>query len=502
MRVYEADIYILRLQSQGPDCHFRLPQYDVKKRNMIILRKKSFESVIEDTKKKTGLEKNLNGFDLILLGLGIIVGTGIFALTGMVAADHAGPAVVLAYAIAGVTCIFVALTYVELAALMPTSGAVYSYSNVAFGEIFAWIILSALILEMGIGAATVAGSWSYYIINLLEAGGIDFPNELQYGPSCAGIINLPAVLITLVVGYFLYLGTKESKIINTILVIIKMGALFAFCLLASPHFDSTNLDNFMPHGFDEVLVGSSILFFSFMGFGGLAATAEECKNPKRDLMVGIIGSLILSSLVYIIVAGLLVSMAPYHELGGDSLAYVLKKHGSNVGNAIITTGAVTGMVSVLLMYVYSLARILYVVSRDGLFPRKFAAIHKKHHTPHITILILIILTSLLAGLCDFKILAKLASIGALFEYSAAIAIAVYLRYKMPDLKRKFKCPAIYIIGPVGFIATTYLLFKQILDKDGNLMETGWIAVYWLEAVILLYFLRLIYLKIRKREFRP
>lgn len=468
---------------------------------MIIFRKKSFESVIEDTKQKTGLEKNLNGFDLIILGLGIIVGTGIFALTGMVAADHAGPAVTLAYAIAGITCIFVALTYVELAVLMPTSGAVYSYTYVAFGEIFAWIILSALILEMGIGAATVAGSWSYYMINLLEAGGINFPDELRYGPSCGGIINLPAVLITLLVGYFLYLGTKESKMLNTILVVIKMGALFAFCFLAAPHFDSTNLDNFMPHGFDDVLVGSSILFFSFMGFGGLAATAEECKNPKKDLTIGIIGSLVLSSIVYIIVAGLVVGLAPYNELGGDSLAYVLKKHGSNVGNAIITTGAVTGMVSVLLMYLYSLARILYVVSRDGLFPRKFAAIHKKHHTPHITIYILVMCTCLLAGFCDFKILAKMASMGALFEYSAAIAIAIYLRIKMPELQRKFKCPAIFVIGPVGLISTIYLLFKQILDKDGNLMETGWIALYWLEAVIALYFLRLIYLKIRKREFR-
>lgn len=469
---------------------------------MIIFRKKSFESVIEDTKQKTGLVKNLSGFDLILLGLGIIVGTGIFALTGLVAADHAGPAVTLAYAIAGITCIFVALTYVELASLMPTSGGVYSYCYVAFGEVFAWIVLSALILEMGIGAATVAGSWSYYMINLLEAGGIEFPNELQYGPSCGGIINLPAVIITLVVGYFLYLGTKESKILNTILVVIKMGALFAFCLLAAPHFDSTNYKNFMPNGFDEVLVGSSILFFSFMGFGGLAATAEECKNPKKDLTIGIIGSLIAAITVYIIVAGLVVGLAPYNELGGDSLAYVLKKHNSHIGNAIVTTGAVTGMVSVLLMYLYSLARILYVASRDGLFPRKFAAIHKKHHTPYITIYLLVLLTSILSGYCDFKILAKMASMGALFEYSAAIAIAIYLRMKMPDLQRKFKCPAIFVIGPLGLCATTYLLSKQIISKDGSLMETGWIALYWIEAVIVLYLLRLIYLKIRKREFQP
>lgn len=468
---------------------------------MVIFRKKSFESVIEDTKQKTGLEKNLNGFDLIFLGLGIIVGTGIFALTGMVAADHAGPAVILSFAISGITCIFVALTYVELATLMPTSGAVYSYAYVAFGEIFAWIIISSLILELGIGAATVAGSWSYYMINLLESGGINFPEELKHGPTCGGIINLPAIIITLIVGYFLYLGTKESKVLNTILVVLKMGALLAFCLIAAPHFDGSNFENFMPNGFDEVLVGSSILFFAFMGFGGLAATAEECKNPKKDLTIGIIGSLILATIIYILVSGLVIALAPYDQLGGDSLAYVLKKHGSHYGNAIVTTGAVTGMVSVLLMYLYSLARILYVASRDGLFPRKFASIHKKHHTPHITILILVITTSILSGFCEFKLLAKMASIGALFEYSGAIAISMYLRYKMPELQRKFKCPAIFIIGPIGLCATLYLLSKQIIDMNGNLLQTGWIALYWLVAVIILYFIRLAYLKIRNREFK-
>lgn len=469
---------------------------------MIIFRKKSFESVIEDTKQKTGLDKTLSGFDLILLGLGIIVGTGIFALTGMVAADHAGPAVTLSYIIAGVTCIFVALAYVELATLMPTSGAVYSYTYVAFGEIFAWLILSALILEMGVGAATVAGSWSYYMVNLLESGGIEIPYELQYGPSCGGIINLPAVIITLIVGYFLYLGTKESKILNTILVVIKMGALFAFCIIAAPHYDGANIKNFMPYGFDDVLIGSSILFFAFMGFGGLAATAEECKNPKKDLTIGIIGSLILATIVYVLVSGLVVGLADYSELGGDSLAYVMRKHGSKFGNAIITTGAVTGMVSVLLMYLYSLARIIYVASRDGLFPRKFGAIHKKHHTPYITILLLIIATALLSGLCEFKILAKLASMGALIEYSAAISIAIFLRIKMPNLTRKFKCPAIFVIAPIGLFATIYLLFKQILDKNGNLMNTGYLAIYWFSSILVLYFLRLIYLKLKKRKFRP
>jgi basic amino acid/polyamine antiporter, APA family len=460
---------------------------------MRIFKKQSFESVIADTQKNTGLEKTLTGFDLILLGLGFIVGTGVFALTGMVAADHAGPAVVLSYAIAGVTCIFVALAYAELAVLMPTSGSVYSYTYVAFGEIFAWFIVSALVLELGIGAATVAGSWSSYVVAMLASGGVDVPYELRNVPADGGIVNLPAVIITSIIGVFLYLGTKDSKMLNTVLVVIKMGAIFVFVVVAAPHYDSTNLENFMPHGFDDVLIGSSILFFAFNGFGGLSAAAEECKNPKKDLTVGIIGSLLLSTLVYIVVAGLVTGLAPYNELGNDSLAYVLKKHGSSVGSAIVTTGAIAGMTTVLLMQLYTLGRILYVVSRDGLLSKRFAKIHPKYHSPYFTILILVIAVAFLSGFCQFKVLAKVSSMGALIEYSAAIAAVLALRIKMPELERKFKCPAVFIIAPIGLIATIYLLFKQIIDANGNLMETGRIALYWFAIMIVSYLVRTVFL---------
>lgn len=460
---------------------------------MRIFKKQSFESVISDTQKNTGLEKTLTGFDLILLGLGFIVGTGVFALTGMVAADHAGPAVVLSYAIAGVVCVFVALAYAELAVLMPTSGSVYSYTYVAFGEIFAWLIISALVLELGIGAATVAGSWSSYVVNMLSAGGFEIPYEYRNVPADGGVANIPAIFITSVIGVFLYLGTKDSKILNNILVVIKMGALLVFAIVAAPNFDATNFENFMPHGFDDVLIGSSILFFAFNGFGGLSATAEECKNPKKDLTIGIIGSLILSTIVYIIIAGLVVGLAPYHELGNDSLAYVLTKHGSNLGSIIVTTGAVAGMTTVLLMQLYTLARILYVASRDGLISKKFAKIHKKHHSPYFTIMLLVFGVGFMSGFCEFKVLAKVSSMGALIEYSAAIAAVLVIRIKMPELERKFKCPAIFVVAPVGLLATTYLLFKQVIDSKGNLMDTGAIALYWFAIMTVLYLIRTLFL---------
>lgn len=460
---------------------------------MRIFKKQSFESVIADTQKNTGLEKTLTGFDLILMGLGFIVGTGVFALTGMVAADHAGPAVVLSYGIAGIVCVFVALAYAELAVLMPTSGSVYSYTYVAFGEIFAWFIISALVLELGIGAATVAGSWSSYVVNMLSAGGYEIPYEYRNVPADGGVANLPAIFITCIIGIFLYLGTKDSKILNNILVVIKMGALFVFALVAAPNFDGSNFENFMPHGFDDVLIGSSILFFAFNGFGGLSATAEECKNPKKDLTIGIIGSLILSTIIYIIIAGLVVGLAPYYELGNDSLAYVLTKHGSNLGSAIVTTGAVAGMTTVLLMQLYTLARILYVASRDGLLSKRFAKIHKKYHSPYFTIMLLVFAVGFLSGFCEFKILAKVSSMGALIEYSAAIACVLMIRIKMPELERKFKCPLIFIVAPIGLMATIYLLFKQILDVNGNLMETGKIALYWFIIMTILYLLRTLFL---------
>ncbi|MGV2433406.1 MAG UNVERIFIED_CONTAM: amino acid permease [Rickettsiaceae bacterium] len=460
----------------------------------VFLRNKHLQSVIADTQKNTGLEKTLTGFDLILLGLGFIVGTGVFALTGMVAAKYAGPAVTVSYIIAGVTCVFVALAYTELAVMLPTSGSVYSYSYVAFGEIFAWLVCSAVVLELGIGAATVAGSWSAYVVKMLADGGIMVPYALKTVPADGGIVNLPAVIVTLIVGMFLYLGTKDSKLLNAVLVFIKMGAIFVFVIVAVPHFDATNLENFMPYGFDDVLLGSSILFFAFTGFGGLSAAAEECKNPSKDLIIGIIGSLVLSTLVYVLVAGLLVGITHYSELGNDALSYALSQNGSNIGSAIVTTGAICGMTTVLLMQLYTLARILYVVSRDGLLSKSFGKVHAKYHSPYITIMVLVLGVALLSGFCQFHILAKVSSMGAIIEYIAVILAVLLLRVKMPEIERKFRCPAIFVIAPLGLVACVYLLFKQIIDKNGNLMDTGEILIYWFLGMTILYFIRIAFMQ--------
>ncbi|WP_341762500.1 MULTISPECIES: amino acid permease [unclassified Candidatus Tisiphia] len=461
---------------------------------MSFLTKKSFES-IKELGKTSGLNKTLGAFDLVLLGLGAIIGTGVFVTTGIVAAKYSGPAVTLSYAIAGVTCIFVALAYTELATMLPTSGSVYTYAYVAFGEVFAWLIGSVIILELGFAAGTVAAGWSGYAQAILSAGGIYLPKALTAVPANGGIINLPAFLIVVFISFILYLGTKDSKKLNALLVFVKMAAIFAFIIYAAPHFNATNWQNFLPFGFSNMLVGASILFFAMTGFGTIAATAEECKNPNRDLMIGIIGSLVISTIVYVIIAGLATSIASFDQLNNDQpLAYALSLNNSNVGSAIVATGAVAGMTTVLMMNIYGTSRIFYVIARDGLLPKSFAKLHTKYDSPYITILLFSALAAILGGFCPTEILIQLSSMGALIDYTAVAIIVMLFRIKMPDATRPFKCPAAFIIIPFVLVACLYLLVIQIVDGEFNLMTAGKVLIYWFVAMFVLYIFRSFFIK--------
>lgn len=453
---------------------------------MSFFKKKSFESVKEGG-ANSGLAKTLTAFDLVLLGLGGIIGTGVFAYTGIIAAQHSGPAVMVSYGIAGAICILVALAYTELATLLPTSGSVYTYTYVAFGEVFAWLISAALIFEITFAASAVASSWSGYAVSILESGGIHIPKMYSAAPSDGGMINLPAMLIVAFVGFLLYRGTKDSKRVNAILVILKMAAIAVFIFVAAPHFDATNWDNFMPYGFDEVLFGSSILFFAFCGFGLLATSAEECKNPKRDLMIGIIGSLTLSTIIYIIVGGLLTGIVSFEVLNNaHPLAHALALNGSSIGSAIVATGAVCGMTTVIMMNIYAQSRIFYAMARDGLMPKYFAKLHPKYDSPYISIIILSTAIAIMAGLCPLKTMGQLASMGSLIDYMVIMLIVMMFRLKMPNATRTFTCPALFLVAPIGFLASTYLLFKQIISTNGELLITGEFLIYWTIAMFVLY----------------
>ncbi len=461
---------------------------------MSFFTKKSFES-IKELGASSGLSKTLGAFDLILLGLGAIIGTGVFVTTGIVAAQYSGPAVMLSYAIAGITCIFVALAYTELSTMLPTSGSIYTYSYVAFGEVFAWLMGGVIILELGFSTGVVAAGWSGYVQAILAAGGIYLPKALTTVPANGGIINLPAFLIVLFVFCILYLGTKDSKRLNAILVFIKMAAIFAFIVSATPHFDATNWENFLPFGFNNVVVGASILFFALTGFGTIAATAEECKNPKRDLMIGIIGSLVIATIVYVIIGGLVTAIAPFDQLNNDQpLAHALSLNNSNLGSAIVATGAVCGMTTVLMMNIYATSRIFYVIARDGLLPKSFAKLHPKYDSPYITILIFSAIAALLGGFCPTALLIQLSSMGSLIDYSVVAIIVLLFRIKLPNVPRPFKCPIAFIIIPIILIACVYLLAIQIVDGELNLLIAGKSLIYWFIAIFILYIIRSFFIK--------
>lgn len=461
---------------------------------MSFFKKKSFESV-KEIGSSSGLSKTLGAFDLILLGLGAMIGTGVFVVTGIIAAKYSGPAVMVSYAIAGITCIFVALVYTELAAMLPTSGSIYTYSYVAFGEVFAWMIGSVIILELGVAAGIVAAGWSGYVQGILAAGGVNLPKELTTVPTNGGIINLPAFLISVFIGFILYLGTKDSKRLNAILVFIKMAAIFVFVLAAAPHFDATNWSNFMPFGFSNVLVGASILFLAFTGFGTIATAAEECKNPKRDIMIGIIGSLVLTTIVYVTMAGLVTGIAPFDQLNNDQpLAYALTINNSKIGSAIVATGAVCGMMTVLMMNIYGTSRIFYAIARDGLLPKSFAKLHPKYDSPYITIIIFASLAAILGGFCSTELLTQLTSMGALIDYITVTIIVVLFRIRLPDAQRPFKCPLVFIIVPFILIACAYLLFIQIYDGEFNLLTVGRALIYWFITIFVLYIVRSFFMK--------
>jgi APA family basic amino acid/polyamine antiporter len=456
---------------------------------MSFFSKKSFASV-KNTGSNSSLDRNLSAMDLILLGLGAIIGTGVFAFTGLVAAKYSGPAVTLSYGIAGLVCIFVAFAYTELATMLPTSGSIYTYSYVAFGQGIAWLVGGVITIELGVAAAAVAGSWSAYVQGILNHAGIVLPLAISAPIAQGGIVNLPAMLIVFFVGGMLYLGTKESKKLNTALVFIKMAAITLFLILAIPNFDIQKWDNFMPYGFDDVLFGSSILFFAFTGFGTLASAAEECKNPKRDLTIGIIGSLILSTCVYMLIAAVLTGITHFSELdNAQSLAYALSQNGSNIGSILVAAGAIAGMTTVLMLNIYGQSRIFYVMARDGLLPEAMTKIHAKYDSPSIAIIILTVLIALAGGLLPYNILGQLSSMAALTDYILVAMIVMLFRKVHATAERPFKCPAVFVIAPVALISCIYLLFKQILDKNGELLLTGKIFITWFVIIFVVYFIR-------------
>ncbi|MBA4752592.1 MAG: amino acid permease [Sphingopyxis sp.] len=404
---------------------------------------------------------------LIMLGVGAIVGTGILTLIG-VGADRAGPAVLLSFAIAGAVCACAALAYTELATMMPAGGSAYSYSYAVLGEAIAWVVGWSLILEYSLVVSTVAVGWSGYASPLLTA--IGFPASLTLGPELGGLINLPAVFIIGVVTGLLLLGTGESARVNAVLVFVKIATLSLFLFYALPHFDAANLDPFMPYGFGAsagddgvqrgVMAAAAIIFFAFYGFDAISTAAEETKRPERDLVIGILGSLIVCTLIYLFIAAAAMGAVPFTVLADspEPLALILRSIGREGVAQVVAAAAVIALPTVILAFLYGQSRIFLAIARDGFLPKGLARISARGTPTRIT-LTTAVLVAILAGLLPIGEIAALANAGTLIAFVAVGTCLLVLRRRAPDLPRPFRVPAATLVGFGAIGGCLYLFFS-------------------------------------------
>jgi APA family basic amino acid/polyamine antiporter len=404
------------------------------------------------------LRRCLSAFDLVLLGVGAIIGAGIFVLTGVAAATLAGPGIVISYALAGLACSFAALSYAELASSVGGSGSAYGYAYAGLGEVVAWIIGWDLVLEYGVGVCAVSIGWSGYLNDLLLSIGITIPSYLLKGYMEGGIINLPASSIILILGGLLMIGAKQGARFNAVIVFVKLLAIGVFIGVAVFHVQPKNWHPFMPFGWKGVVEGAALVFFAFIGFDAVSTAAEEAIKPQRNLVIGIIGSLVICTLIYIIVSGLLTGIAPYTTLNIKSpVAETILELGHNISADLIAVGAIAGLTSVMLIFIFGLSRIFYAMARDGLLPIFFARVNKKTHTPNRVIFICSLLMSLGAGIFSLQTVAELVNIGTLAAFIIVCLSVIILRYSKPNMPRPFKTPFSPLIPALGILLCGYLM---------------------------------------------
>lgn len=472
---------------------------------MIFGRIKPLDAILATAEKK-GLHRSLGAFQLTLLGIGAVIGTGIFVLTSE-AAQKAGPGMMISFIIAGTVCALAALCYSELASMVPVAGSAYTYTYAVMGEMLAWMVGWALILEYAIGASAVAVGWSGYVIGLFNAWGMPIPMALQAGPAGGGILNLPAIVISLAVTGLLVLGTTESARVNAILVLVKVAALTAFVAITVPVMDTAHFQPLMPAGFAGVAGAAASIFFAYVGFDAVSTAAEETKNPQRNVPIGLIGSLMFCTVFYLIVAagaigatgdasfaqpvrdaaGTLLSpgtgalTARCQELAAlgteplscsrEALAHVLRSVGwEKVGNAL-GIAAFIALPSVVLMMMFGQTRIFFVMARDGLLPERLAKVHPRFKTPHIVTMVTGLVVTFMAAFLPVGRLADFSNSGTLFAFAMVAVAVMVLRKKDPSRRRPFRTPLLWIVGPLAIVGCGYLYFS--LDWISIAVLPGW-----------------------------
>jgi len=462
---------------------------------MNLFRRKSIVALQAEAAGDHSLKRALGALNLTTLGIGAIIGTGIFVLTGTVAALNAGPAVILSFVFAGIASIFAALCYSEFAALVPIAGSAYTYGYATLGELFAWIIGWDLILEYALSATTVAIGWSGYVVSFLGKNlGIHIPAALSAarglcvplsggtpvavtagatcatmpdGPYVSALFNLPAVIIVALVTVLLIIGIKESATFNNIIVFVKVGVVLLFIALAAHAVNPANWHPFIPpnegprdaFGFTGVVAGAGVVFFAYIGFDSVSTAAQESKNPQRDMPIGIIASLLICTVLYIIVAAIATGVMPYRQLNvPDPIAQVADHAGLGWISGLIKVGAIAGLTSVILVQLYGQSRIFYSMSNDGLLPRFIRKVHPKFRTPYLTQILVGVAVCIPAGFLTVREAGSLVSIGTLLAFAIVSAGVLVLRVREPNLKRPFKTPWVWFTAPMGVLSAGYLMY--------------------------------------------
>ena len=452
---------------------------------MSLFRTKNLDDMIAHSKKPGGLAKVLGPFDLVLMGIGAIVGTGIFVLTGT-GALTAGPALSLSFVVAAVACCFAALCYAEFASTVPVAGSIYTYSYATLGELAAWMIGWDLLLEYGLAAAAVSVGWSGYFQSLLSGFGITLPVALTAAPGAlpgvTTFINLPALVIMLALTAMLGWGVRESARLNNIMVAIKVGVVLLFIIFGARHVQPANWQPYMPFGYHGMLSAAALVFFAFIGFDAVTSAAEEVKKPSRDLPIGIIGSLAVCAVLYVVVSAIMTGIVPYQKfLGVDHpVSLALQYAGENWIAGFVDLGAILGMTTVILVMAFGQTRIIFAMSRDGLLPKRLSTVHPRFHTPFFATWLVGIVFGLIAAVIPLNILAELINIGTLAAFTMVSVAVVVLRKRRPDLPRAFRCPGVPYVPALAVILCVGLMTF--------LSWVTWMAfTIWLVIGLVIYF---------------
>ena len=463
---------------------------------MNLFRRKSVTELQNEAATDHSLKRALGALNLTMLGIGAIIGTGIFVLTGTVAALNAGPAVVLSFVLAGVASIFAALCYSEFASLVPMAGSAYTYGYATLGELIAWIIGWDLILEYALGAVTVAIGWSGYVVSFLKDIGITMPCSLAaaHGVVATGCtepatLNLPAVIIIAIVTTLLVIGIKESANVNNVIVFVKVAVVLLFIVAAAHAINPANWHPFMPpntghrgeFGWTGVMTGAGVVFFAYIGFDAVSTAAQEAKNPQTDMPVGIIGSLLVCTVLYILVAGIATGVMSYKDLNvPDPIAVAADHAGLGWMSSLIKLGAIAGLSSVILVMLLGQSRVFYSMARDGLLPSFVNRVHPRFQTPYITSIVTGIGVAIVSALLTVREAGSLVSIGTLLAFVIVSIGIMALRVREPNLPRAFKTPAVFVVAPLGAISALYLMI--------SLPWTTWRRlIIWFVIGMILYF---------------